>query len=465
MKMNRLVALFIIAIIVSPNLTIVRGQTLTLVPFDVEYESGEDVSISGTATADANLTLVVVFNTTPMYEANFTAEGDGNYSEEYEIPDNATEGVYTVTVSDGGESVDADFTVASDDSIVSDDSRELAETIIEQAEDLKDNVEDAFDDLEDVEVPSGANSSYLQGIDYLNMAKESFDAGNYTEASDMAFNAIQSLGYALEEALKLQPEVELTATVENDESENEDAQGFSGLLVALERANRYWDKLNATVTRLEESGDDVSRIRDLLDEANIVLDESVGHVAEGNFTAAREDFTRARKVLGRINGLLNSSTMARREKQAEKFLEQFQKRVEKISGTVMGLQGNLAASKTGKVKAVLNSTAETLFNISGGLSGGNMTDVLDDLDDVVEELDDGLDELNGEGLSKQIKSVYRFMAKIDSLNRSLQRLANAGYNTSGLDEYLSEAKSLLIQSEEKIREGNETEAEKLIEEA
>ena len=93
MKMNKLVALFIIAIIVSPNLSIVRGQTLTLAPFDVEYESGDDVSISGTATANANLTLVVVFNSTPMYEANFTVEGDGNYSEKYEIPDNATEGV------------------------------------------------------------------------------------------------------------------------------------------------------------------------------------------------------------------------------------------------------------------------------------------------------------------------------------------------------------------------------------
>jgi hypothetical protein len=465
MRMNKLAALFIIAIIVSPNLTIVRGQTLTLAPLDGDYAPGDDVSISGTTTGEANLTLIVVFNSTSLYEANFTAEGDGNYTEEYEIPDNATEGVYTVTVSDGGESVDADFTVASDDSIVSDDSRELAETIIEQAENLKDNVEDAFDDLEDVEVPSVANSSYLQGIEYLNMAKEAFDAGNYTEASDMAFNAIQSLGYALEEALKLQPEVELAATVENDESDNEDAQGLSGLSVALERANRYWDKLNATVTRLEDNDYNVSSIRDLLDDAKIVLDESLGHVAEGNFTATLEDFTRARKVLGRINSLLNSSTKARKEKQAEKFLKQFQKRVEKINGTVMGLQGNLAASKSRRVKAILESTAETLLNMSGSLSSGNLTDVLDDLDDVVEELDEGLDELNGEGLSKQIKSVYRFMAKIDSLNRSLQRLANAGYHTSGLDEYLSEAKSLLIQSEEKIREGDEGEAEGLLEEA
>ncbi len=166
MKMNKLAALFIIAIIVSPNLTIVRGQTPTLAPFLVDYEPGEDVTISGTASAEANLTLIVVFNSTAIYEVNFTAEGDGNYTEDYEIPGNATEGVYTVTVSHGGESETADFTVASTSLM------ELAESLIEQAEDAEDNVEDAFDDLEDegIEIPSEANSSYLQGVEYLSLA-------------------------------------------------------------------------------------------------------------------------------------------------------------------------------------------------------------------------------------------------------------------------------------------------------
>ena len=102
MRINKLAALFIIVIIVSPNLTIVRGQTLTLGSFDVDYEPGEDLSISGTATAEANLTLIIVFNLTAIYEVNFTAAGDGNYTEDYGIPGNATEGVYSVTVSAGG---------------------------------------------------------------------------------------------------------------------------------------------------------------------------------------------------------------------------------------------------------------------------------------------------------------------------------------------------------------------------
>ncbi len=104
MRINKLAALFIIAIIFSPNMTIVQGQTLTLVPFDVDYEPGDDVSISGTAMAEANLTMIVVFNSTTLYEANFTAEGDGNYSATF-VLDNETEpGIYTLTVTSGPES-------------------------------------------------------------------------------------------------------------------------------------------------------------------------------------------------------------------------------------------------------------------------------------------------------------------------------------------------------------------------
>jgi len=117
MKMNKLAALFIIAIIVSPNLTIVRGQTLTLAPFDAEYEPGNDVSISGTATAAANLTLIVVFNSTTLYEANFTAEMDGNYSVTFVLDNDAELGVYNVTVTSGPESDFVLFTVEAIESI------------------------------------------------------------------------------------------------------------------------------------------------------------------------------------------------------------------------------------------------------------------------------------------------------------------------------------------------------------
>ena len=458
MKMNKLAALFIIAIIISPNLTIVRGQTLTLAPFDGDYEPGDGVSISGTATAKANLTLIIVFNSTTLYEANFTVEGDGNYTEEYEIPGDAADGVYTVTVSDGGESVNADFTVSSDGSEM------LAETLIEQAEDAKNNVEDAFDELEDegVEIPSEANSSYLQGIEYLDMAKADFDEGNYTGASDMAFEAIQSFGDAFERVQGLTP---VEPDVDDDDDGDDETGDPERLAVAIERAYVYWERLNETVTRLAGEGFNVTRVMEALDEAKGHLDMASMYQEEGNHTAAVREFTAARSSLGRIHGFIESTVKKRKEKQTEQFMEQFQRRVEKISGVLEGLQDSLEAGKTQRVQAVLRSTAQKLLRLSDSLAGGDLEGVLDEMEDAVDEFEDGIDELNGEGLSKQLKSANRFEARIESLNKTLRRFAEAGFETSELDEYMTDAQGLLARIEAEFRAGNEEDAEELIEDA
>jgi hypothetical protein len=458
MRINKLAALFIIAIIVSPNLIIVRGQTLTLAPFVGDYEPGDDLSLSGTATAEANLTLVIVFNSTTIHEANFTAEGDGNYTEDYEISGNASDGVYTVTVSDGGESVNADFTVASDNSM------ELAETLIEQAEDARDNVEDAFDELEDedIEIPPEANSSYLQGIEYLNLAETNFDDGNYTGASDNAFEAIQLFGDAFERVQDLTP-------VEPDDVDDDDGDDETGnpdrLAVAIERAYAYWEKLNETVTRLSGDGFNVTRVVEALDEVKDHLDSASAYQVAGNHTAAVREFTAARRSLGRIHGFIESKVKERKEKQTEQFLNQFQRQVGKITEVLEGLQESLEAGKTQRVRAVLQATAQKLLRLSDRLGGEDIEDILDEVEDAVDNLDDGIDELNGEGLSRQIKYANRFEAKIESLNRTLQRYAEAGFETDELDEYMAEANGLLARIEAEVRAGNDEEAEELIEEA
>ena len=162
---------------------------------------------------------------------------------------------------------------------------------------------------------------------------------------------------------------------------------------------------------------------------------------------------------------MKSSVKARKEKQAEKFLMQFQKRVEKINGTLMGLQWSLEAGKTQRVQAILRSTAQKLLRLSDSLASGDLEGVIDEMENAVDELEDGIDELNGEGLSSQLKSANRFEARIESLNNTLQRLAEAGFETSELDEYMTDAKDLLARIEAEVRAGNEAEVEELIEEA
>ena len=84
------------------------------------------------------------------------------------------------------------------------------------------------------------DSSYLQGIEYLNLAETNFDDGNYTGASDNAFEAIQLFGDAFERVQDLTP-------VEPDDVDDDDGDDETGnpdrLAVAIERAFAYLEKL------------------------------------------------------------------------------------------------------------------------------------------------------------------------------------------------------------------------------
>jgi molecular chaperone GrpE (heat shock protein) len=86
------------------------------------------------------------------------------------------------------------------------------------------------------------------------------------------------------------------------------------------------------------------------------------------------------------------------------------------------------------------------------------------MEDAVDELEDGIDELNGAGLSRQLKSANRFDAQIDSLTKTLQRLADAGFETSEFEEKLADAQDFLARIEETVREGDKEAAEDLIDE-
>jgi hypothetical protein len=236
------------------------------------------------------------------------------------------------------------------------------------------------------------------------------------------------------------------------------------LAVAIKRAYAYLEKLNETVTRLGEEFN-VTRAAEALNDTKDHLDMAAMYQEEGNHTAAVREFRAARTSLGRIHGFIESKIKERKEKQTEQFLAQFLRRVEKITGVLEGLQESLEAGKTQRVQAILRSTARKLLRLSDSLGGGDLEGVLNEMEVAVGELEVGIDELNGEGLSKQLKSANRFDAKIESLNRTLQRLTEAGFETAELGDYVADAQELLEGIEAEVRAGNGEAAEKLIEEA
>jgi hypothetical protein len=336
MKTRRLVALFTLVLILYSTFGFVNAQdgltigaqvqAMTVGVEETTYEPGDSVEVSGNAGSLANVSIKVFDGYTYILELNVTAEEDGEYEVEFELPEDAENGTYTVSASTDGATLQSYFYV------MVQDLEELAESLISQAEDGRENVEDIFEELEEggIDISSGANENYTLGVSALTAALAHFEDGNYTEAGDHAYDAVLFFGDAFEQVQDLVP-VE-TSDGDDDDDEDEADEGPQGL------NEIYWEKLNETVPRFEEDGYDISEIRKVLDEALAVLDESGEHVAEGNFTAAHEDFTRARSVLGRINGLLQSTIKAHKEKQAEQFMEQFQRRIQNMNGTIARIQ-------------------------------------------------------------------------------------------------------------------------------
>jgi len=452
MRLKKLAVVFILALIISPDISIIRAQALTVGVSSAQYEPGEEVMILGTATAGINVTILVFFNSTVLSEQNVTVEGDGNYTTTYDLPGDAENGTYGVNATAGIEYAETSFEV------VTEDSADLAENLMDAAEDIKEDVEEAFEELEGegIEVPSSANASYLLGIEALAMAGELFEAGNYTGSAIFSTEAIQHFGDAFLEVEDLIP-------VEPDDGDGPD--DCEGIPFAIERALAYWERLNETVTRLEEDGHNVTRIKEVLIEAKEVLDEALLHVSEENFTAAREDFTRARSVLGRINGYINSRIKERKEKQAEQFMEQFQRRIHKINETIDGLQAHLDAGKLGRVKGNLNAVNNRLNQLRRKLTDDELEDLLDELEDAVDDIEDGLRELNGNGFSTQIKNLNKVEARIQVLNKTAERLRKKGEDIAETLDEIDDAEDLLLELQDLLVEGNVTAIRDLLEEA
>jgi len=471
MKSNRLTAMFMLVLILSPTVGIANAQdgltigaqahALTVGVAESIYEPGESVEIYGTAGSLANVSIVVFDGYVNILDLNITAEEEGEYEVEFDLPENAENGTYTVTMTSDGESIQIHFYV------MVQDLEELAEILISQAEDSQDSVDDIFEELEEsgIDIPSEANENYTLGVTALEFALAHFEDGNYTEAGDHALEAVEYFGNAFQQVQDLFP---VEPSDEGDDDDDEEEADEESLAVAIDRAFAYWAKLNDTVTRLDDEGYNVTQIMETLDEVYGHLEAASEELLAGNHTGAVLEFSTARSVLGRIHGYLQSKVKDHKQKQAEQFMEQFQRRIQNINGTIQQLQERLEAGVTARVKGTLTATLNKLQQlrrrIAAGMNESDLADVLGELEDAVDDIEEGVEAL-GSKYATQIKSMNHVEAKIRVLNKTAHRLALKGEDISGFQGEMDDAEGLLEQLRERFAAGDIDDIGGLLEEA
>jgi len=179
---------------------------------------------------------------------------------------------------------------------------------------------------------------------------------------------------------------------EPTDSDPSDEETAVGLSCAIERAYIFIGKVEATVERLEEKGYEVQDIEDNLTDAISYLDAAEEFLDLLNVEAAELEFSKAREILGSTMGWLHSTAKKVKLTRAEHFMEQFQRHIQNINGTLLRIQERLEVDVTARARGVLKSTMNRLNQLRRRMDvkmiDGDLDVALDELENMVEDIVD-----------------------------------------------------------------------------
>ena len=299
----------------------------------------------------------------------------------------------------------------------------------------------------------------------------------YGATAEKAHDALEILGGVFESAEALEPEEEEPPeTEEPEETEvleepEDDVERGIGLYVAIDRALRFIDRVNATVDRLIEEGYefDYELIRGRLEEAENALmalrDKLDSLESDASIADIAQELARIRNHLGETNGLLHrTAMMEHKQDMAESFMEHVQNRVRILNETILKLRERLEAERTVMVGHNLGIISRKIERLRERLSTEEVDELLGELKDAVEEIDDSLDELNSNATSTNLRAMNVVEARIRVLRNTADRLRRKGENTTDVDEELENAAGLLERMRERFEEGENDAARELLDE-
>ena len=462
MKSNRLAAALMAILLVTPSLAITLGMTaLTVQTNKAEYEPGDEVKIFGISEAGQNVTINVIHNSTVLFHFNITAKGDGVYSDEITLPDDKC-GTFTVNATQGGVTVQTTFTV------VDTSDRDLAHALLREAKKLRDHVEDVFEDLEEheVEIPPEAEGNFTLGLDALTLALADFEDGNYSDAAEEARLALGYFGNAFNLIQDTVTQLEKEPWVKGEDED--DAEDTYGLVVAIDRALEYIEKVKATAEKLEAEGYEIDETLGVELDIETALNKLRDQLLEGSISNpdAAKSLAEIRGDIGRIMGMLHSTAVKERKfEMAERFMEQMQNQIRGIEEKMLRLRDRLEAEKVVNVGNSLGAVFKKVERLRERIGTEDLDELIDELQGEIDDIVENLEKLNGDGISLNLWAINSIEARIRVLKSTAERLKRKGYDTTEVEWQLEDAEGMLEDMMTQLTAGNTWGAKGLIRDA
>ena len=256
----------------------------------------------------------------------------------------------------------------------------------------------------------------------------------------LAFLLCASLAYA-----DVVYTAEQSAALEGDD----DCEDLS---FAIERAEIYLDRVKKMLEEYSLMYSKDPLIAPKLEELKGILDTAEQYLADatialeiGECNQAAKNHTAARNLIGRAKGILNSIIKEHKVQRAEKFINQFQRRLNSIQDKVDQLALRLGTSNTMRIKSQIGNAYGQVRNLEGTVISGNVDDVIRGLRRAIGQVDKEVDDIDDEEVATTIKNLNRYHAKISVFNQTQSMLQRKGVNTDALRTYIQNADSLFNQ--------------------
>ncbi len=460
---RRITALLMLALAVLPGtiiLGLVEAVPLTLQIDKGYYIPGEKVMINGTASSNANVTILIESRGEAILNITVQADEGGSYSYNFTLPSDSLPGRYDVRAVLGDETAEASFTVALTE------SRELAERLIEMANRSRILAEEAFEELEyrNLTIPADASQSYSEGVQLLEEAQTLFNEGNYSAAIDVAFEALKRFTEALQEAHRVAPPRPVERL--------EELERAIGLRVAIERANDTLKRIDGTLTLLSSYINMTlySMIESRIEDAKEHLENALAKLEAGDVSGAANELASARGIIGRLTGLINSAAGRLKAMRALRLMERMEEQVRSLERGIIRLRLRLTEREAASCLEALRNVKSKLARVRELLEQGDIEGASEGLEEASEMVERGIGNLERRELNQFLREVNRLEARIRSLRSSLEALEKRGLSLSEVEERLDEAEGLLNEAMGLMEGGGEAgeplkKAEGLIEEA
>ena len=316
-----------------------------------------------------------------------------------------------------------------------------------------------------VTIPEEVLNNYDMGLATANEAIQLRDEGKYAEAKEKILEAMQHLRNA---TLPIADDLEEVET-----SEEKEAREADGIEAAIERIQARIEKLREIAENAAARGINASQIIERLGNVTELLSRIKGHIEAGNISEAAKEKEMSQRWFGEAMAALKPIIETYKANQAERFLNMTEERLSRISNRINNIISRLPIPEHARNRITLNmgrgiKTAQSrIAEVRSLLREGKIIDAIPKLGELRADIANLMAEMKKQPnmepeVGDALEKIDRCEIALDVLENRSEILGEKGANVTVLLMEIHEARNLLQNAVENLKEGELTIVENLL---